>query len=143
MSSRPGLYSHLIESFGDDNPVPNSNSDEMVEIERSRSGSRFGNQLTKEVVKIGLKLGKQLVEGAKRQRDAQGQGQEQHSGGEETVWEILAEFWSEMILYFALSDNVKGHIEALRRGGELITLPWALLLHSGITSRPAHDVPRP
>ncbi|XP_037454077.1 uncharacterized protein LOC119324392 [Triticum dicoccoides] len=144
VSSSPGLYSHPIESFGDDNSIPDSNSDEMVEIERLRSGSRFGNQLTEEeVVKIGLKLGRQLVEEAKRQRYPQGQGQEQCTGGEETVWEILAEYWSEMILYLAPSKDVTGHIEALRRGGELITLLWALLLHAGITSRPAHDVPRP
>lgn len=52
------------------------------------------------------------------------------------VWELLSDFWSEMVLYLAPSDNVKVHIEALQRGGELITLLWALLLHAGITSRP-------
>ncbi|CAN6213040.1 unnamed protein product [Urochloa humidicola] len=56
--------------------------------------------------------------------------------GEEKAWMVLAEFWSEMILYIALSDNVRGHLEAIARGGELITLLWALLTHAGITSRP-------
>ncbi|CAO1948841.1 unnamed protein product [Urochloa humidicola] len=55
--------------------------------------------------------------------------------GEEKAWMVLAEFWSEMILYIALSDNVRGHLEAIARGGELITLLWALLTHAGITSR--------
>ncbi|CAL5076965.1 unnamed protein product [Urochloa decumbens] len=56
--------------------------------------------------------------------------------GEERAWRVLAEFWSEMILYIASSDNVRGHLEAIARGGELITLLWALLTHAGITSRP-------
>ena len=136
-SSRSDLHPHPIGSFGDGNS--NSNSNEMVEI-----GSMLGQQLSdEEVVKIGSNLGNQLVEKARRQRDSQGQGQEQRTGGEEEVWEILAEFWSEMILYLAPSDNMKGHIEAMRRGGELITLLWALLLHAGITSRPDRDIPRP
>ena len=57
----------------------------------------------------------------------------------ETMWKLLAEFWSEMILYLAPSDNLKGHSEAIARGGELITLLWALLFHAGIVSRPGED----
>ena len=72
-----------------------------------------------EVLINGAKLAKQLAEEA-----------------EDEVWELLSDFWSEMLLYLAPSDNVKVHIEALQRGGELITLLWALLLHAGITSRP-------
>uniref|UniRef100_A0A8R7UWG8 Uncharacterized protein n=1 Tax=Triticum urartu TaxID=4572 RepID=A0A8R7UWG8_TRIUA len=60
----------------------------------------------------------------------------QLTGGEETAWELLAGFWSEMILYLAPSDNIKGHLHAIDRGGELITLLWALLTHIGIIDRP-------
>ncbi|TVU40967.1 hypothetical protein EJB05_14453, partial [Eragrostis curvula] len=77
-----------------------------------------------EVVKNGVKLGKQLVE---------------EINDEETAWKLLADFWSEMILYVAPSDNLKGHKEAIARGGELITLLWALLFHLGIVSRPGED----
>ncbi|WVZ48991.1 hypothetical protein U9M48_000376 [Paspalum notatum var. saurae] len=74
------------------------------------------------VLKNGAKLGQQLVE-------------ETTIDGEETAWKLLAGFWSEMILYVAPSDNLKGHKEAIARGGELITLLWALLNHAGIISR--------
>jgi hypothetical protein len=58
------------------------------------------------------------------------------TGGEEMVWELLAGFWSEMVLYLAPSDNMKGYMEAIDRGGELITLLWAMLTHLGIVDRP-------
>jgi hypothetical protein len=41
-----------------------------------------------------------------------------------------------MVLFLALSENVKGHVQAMARGGEFITLVWALLLHAGVTTRP-------
>jgi hypothetical protein len=73
------------------------------------------------VVMNGVWLGKRLVELVE---------------GEETAWAILAGFWAEMILYVAPSNNLKGHRKAVARGGELITLLWALLFHAGIVSRP-------
>jgi hypothetical protein len=94
----------------------------------------FGSELSHEVLKKGSRLGRQLVE------EAEKQGPE---GGEEKVWKLLAEFWSEMLPYLAPSDNVKAHIQVLQRGGELITLLWVLLLHAGITSRPAPHTPEP
>jgi hypothetical protein len=39
----------------------------------------------------------------------------------------------------APSENLKGHSEAIARGGELVTLLWALLFHAGIVSRPGED----
>jgi len=77
-----------------------------------------------EVLKNGVELGKQLVETI---------------NDKETTWKLLADFWSEMILYAAPSENLKGHSEAIARGGELITLLWALLFHAGIVSRPGED----
>jgi hypothetical protein len=78
-----------------------------------------------QVVKDGAKLGEQLVKLVLE-------------GGDDTVWKLLAEFWSEMILFVA-SDNLKGHKAAIARGGELITLLWVLLFHAGIISRPGED----
>nr|CAB3455624.1 unnamed protein product [Digitaria exilis] len=77
-----------------------------------------------EVLKNGVKLGKQLVETIEE---------------EETAWKLLADFWSEMILYVAPSDNLEGHKEAIARGGELITLLWVMLFHAGIVSRPGEE----
>ncbi|KAM0836914.1 hypothetical protein ACQ4PT_062030 [Festuca glaucescens] len=54
-------------------------------------------------------------------------------------WDLLADFWAEMIVYVAPSDNVAGHIELLAQGGEFVTHVWALLMHAGILERPAAD----
>jgi hypothetical protein len=51
-------------------------------------------------------------------------------------WKMMAEFWAEVILYIAPSNNFRGHIEQLANGGELLTHIWALLSHAGILSRP-------
>ncbi|TVU40990.1 hypothetical protein EJB05_14478, partial [Eragrostis curvula] len=84
----------------------------------------LGEYSKHEVLKNGVSLGKQLVELAE---------------GEGTSWKLLAGFWSEMILFVAPSENLKGHSEAIARGGELITLLWAMLFHAGIVSRPGED----
>uniref|UniRef100_A0A0D3ENC2 DUF4220 domain-containing protein n=1 Tax=Oryza barthii TaxID=65489 RepID=A0A0D3ENC2_9ORYZ len=55
---------------------------------------------------------------------------------EASAWLFLSDFWSEMMLYVAPSENIKGHVEAMARGGEFVTLVWALLLHAGVTTRP-------
>ncbi|GJN09525.1 hypothetical protein PR202_ga27540 [Eleusine coracana subsp. coracana] len=76
-----------------------------------------------EITATQLSLGKQLVE-------LEGVG---------TAWKLLADFWSEMILFATPSDNLKGHAEAIARGGELITLLWVLLFHAGIVNRPGNE----
>ncbi|XP_062198822.1 uncharacterized protein LOC133901482 [Phragmites australis] len=48
-------------------------------------------------------------------------------------WALLAELWTEMVVYVAPSENIEGHAEALAQGGEFITLLWALATHAGIT----------
>ncbi|KAJ1259528.1 hypothetical protein BS78_10G163200 [Paspalum vaginatum] len=67
------------------------------------------------------KLGRQLVE---------------EVGDEELTWKVLAEFWAELMIYVAPSENVTSHAKSLRRGGEFITVLWALLGHAGIVGRP-------
>jgi hypothetical protein len=59
-----------------------------------------------------------------------------HIDNDEIRWKVLAEFWAEIILYVAPSDNVRGHVERLANGGEFITHIWALLSHAGILTRP-------
>uniref|UniRef100_A0ACD5ZE64 Uncharacterized protein n=1 Tax=Avena sativa TaxID=4498 RepID=A0ACD5ZE64_AVESA len=78
----------------------------------SSAGSEY------KVLKEGARLGKQLVELMK--------------GEEEAAWKALAGFWCEMILHLAPSDNLDGHALAIARGGELITLLWALLTHLSV-----------
>ncbi|CAO2144992.1 unnamed protein product [Urochloa humidicola] len=101
----------------------------------------FSDERCHDVLNKSSRLGMQLVEEAERPRE--GETRLAAGGGEDAVWELLAEFWSEMVLYLAPTDNVKRHIEVLQRGGELITLLWALLLHAGITTRPAPHTPEP
>ncbi|WVZ79798.1 hypothetical protein U9M48_027334, partial [Paspalum notatum var. saurae] len=55
----------------------------------------------------------------------------------ENQWKVLADFWAELLLYIAPSDNVANHIEHLAKGGEFVTHVWALLMHAGILERPA------
>ncbi|RLN29314.1 hypothetical protein C2845_PM05G17050 [Panicum miliaceum] len=50
-------------------------------------------------------------------------------------WKVMAEFWAEIILYIAPSDNAKAHMERLAQGGEFLTHLWALLTHAGILNR--------
>ncbi|KAL8139452.1 hypothetical protein V2J09_005473 [Rumex salicifolius] len=50
-------------------------------------------------------------------------------------WRVLAEFWAELLLFLAPSDNADAHGEYLARGGEFITHIWALLNHAGIVER--------
>nr|CAB3463591.1 unnamed protein product [Digitaria exilis] len=67
---------------------------------------------------MGLQLGKQLeeIECAGR-------------------WKVLADLWTEMILYSAPSSNARDHIQHLANGGEFLTHLWALLSHAGILAR--------
>ncbi|OAY75556.1 hypothetical protein ACMD2_11334 [Ananas comosus] len=73
------------------------------------------------VAERGAELGHQLVEAV---------------GDERLVWKVLAELWTEIVVYVAPSDDVKSHARALAHGGEFITHIWALLTHGGILRWP-------
>ncbi|BAB64056.1 unknown protein [Oryza sativa Japonica Group] len=81
---------------------------------------------TNATLRKAAKLGRQLAE--------------ELGGDEELPWRVLADFWAELVVYLAPSENVTAHSKALRRGGEFITVLWALLGHAGIVSRPDTDV---
>ncbi|TVT98089.1 hypothetical protein EJB05_56631, partial [Eragrostis curvula] len=56
--------------------------------------------------------------------------------GREEVWKMVAEVWTELIIFVAPSNDeerVKGHEDALVQGGEFITVLWALTTHIGIS----------
>ncbi|KAJ1276928.1 hypothetical protein BS78_05G254300 [Paspalum vaginatum] len=81
-----------------------------------------------------LKIASKLVEELRVDTRTRG---EEAEDSLKAVWKFLKEFWSEMLLQLAPSNDVKRHIEALQRGGELISLLRALLLHAGIINRPS------
>jgi len=99
--------------------TPEARCQQLIEL--------LGANAEHEVLKEGVRLGEQLVELMVVK------------GEDVAVWKLMAEFWSEMILYVAPSDNLNGHKEAIARGGELITLLWVLLFHAGIVSRPGEE----
>ncbi|KAI5003965.1 hypothetical protein ZWY2020_031208 [Hordeum vulgare] len=51
----------------------------------------------------------------------------------EEAWSLLAELWTELVVYLAPSDNIEGHAMALAKGGEFVTTLWAFATHAGIT----------
>ncbi|XP_037480926.1 uncharacterized protein LOC119358535 [Triticum dicoccoides] len=92
-----------------------------AQVKYQKLSEQLSTRSEHEVLKNGVEFGRRLVE---------------LPAGEEKAWEVLVGFWSEMILYVGPSDNLDGHAEAIARGGELITLLWALLGHLGYVSRP-------
>ncbi|KAF8010265.1 hypothetical protein BT93_J1029 [Corymbia citriodora subsp. variegata] len=54
----------------------------------------------------------------------------------ERIWKILAEFWAELMLYVAPSDDAKAHAEHMVMGGEFVTHLWTLVTHAGIEREP-------
>ncbi|KAI6704003.1 hypothetical protein NL676_013139 [Syzygium grande] len=88
--------------------------DRVREMERKGRGSSAHEET---VINRGARLGIQLVNDIER---------------EDMIWRILADFWVELVLYVAPSDDVKAHAEHLTRGGEFVTHLWALLSHAGI-----------
>uniref|UniRef100_A0ACD5U1Z1 Uncharacterized protein n=1 Tax=Avena sativa TaxID=4498 RepID=A0ACD5U1Z1_AVESA len=62
---------------------------------------------------------------------------------EQRLWRVLAEFWAELVLFLAPSDNVDAHAEMLGAGGEFMTQLWTLLAHAGVLERPAAGAAAP
>uniref|UniRef100_A0A0E0PSR1 DUF4220 domain-containing protein n=1 Tax=Oryza rufipogon TaxID=4529 RepID=A0A0E0PSR1_ORYRU len=78
------------------------------------------------VVRKGARLGKALMD-------------EAAAGDEAAVWKLVADVWTEIVVYVAPArdaEHVRAHGEALARGGEFVTVLWALVAHTGI-GRPA------
>ncbi|EEE64997.1 hypothetical protein OsJ_19922 [Oryza sativa Japonica Group] len=78
------------------------------------------------VVRKGARLGKALMD-------------EAAGGDEAAVWKLVADVWTEIVVYVAPArdaEQVRAHGEALARGGEFVTVLWALVTHTGI-ARPA------
>jgi hypothetical protein len=53
----------------------------------------------------------------------------------EAVWKMLADVWTEIVIYVAPSSNeerVKGYESVLVQGGEFVTMLWALATHIGL-----------
>ncbi|GAB4826633.1 hypothetical protein Ancab_033528 [Ancistrocladus abbreviatus] len=60
---------------------------------------------------------------------------------EKQRWKVLADFWAELMVFLAPSENVRAHAEYLAQGGEFITHIWALLTHAGILKRDVSAAP--
>ena len=85
------------------------------------------NEQEKTAFSLGIRLGKKLEE-------IEDDGRR---------WNILADLWTEMILYIAPSDNAKDHIQHLANGGEFLTHMWTLLTHAGILERDQQNTDQP
>jgi len=69
------------------------------------------------ILKLGVKLGRELMD---------------ISDSPSELWDIIADFWAEMLLFVAQFGNVTAHIEHLAKGGQFVTHLWALLSNTGI-----------
>ena len=86
------------------------------------------------VVTSGAKLGKFLMNEANSNLETVNEANTNLA----TVWKVLADVWTELIIYIAVSSDKEHVKDVLVHGDELITLLWVLTMHTGI-SLPAHD----
>jgi len=93
--------------------------DRVKRMQDSRSSAH-----EKTVIGRGARLGNELVN---------------YINHQEMIWQILADFWVELVLFVAPSDNAKAHVEHLARGGEFVTHLWALLSHTGFARNAPTD----
>ncbi|KAF8032372.1 hypothetical protein BT93_D1323 [Corymbia citriodora subsp. variegata] len=78
-------------------------------------------QCQETIVGRGARLGMQLVNGA---------------ADKWQIWKVLADFWADMMLYVAPSNDTAAHAKYLTTGGEFVTHVWVLVSHVGITRDP-------
>uniref|UniRef100_A0A0E0FXT4 DUF4220 domain-containing protein n=1 Tax=Oryza nivara TaxID=4536 RepID=A0A0E0FXT4_ORYNI len=50
----------------------------------------------------------------------------------DTMWRVVAGVWREMLTYAAGKCQGSTHVRQLSRGGELITMAWFLMAHTGM-----------
>ncbi|KAF8030799.1 hypothetical protein BT93_D0095 [Corymbia citriodora subsp. variegata] len=55
------------------------------------------------------------------------------------IWKVLADFWADMMLFVAPSNDTSAHAKYLTTGGEFVTHVWVLVSHAGITRDPPGD----
>ncbi|KAJ1257685.1 hypothetical protein BS78_10G014800 [Paspalum vaginatum] len=87
------------------------------------AGEKKNEQSSGGVVRDGAKLAGLLLDEAR-------------SNGDQTVWKVLADVWTELIVFVAPSRDeklLKGHEDVLVHGGEFITVLWALATHIGVS----------
>ncbi|KAI3410571.1 Glutathione transferase [Psidium guajava] len=88
------------------------------------------NKNEQSIVGRGARLGMQLVH---------------ELANEERIWKVLADFWADMMLYVAPSDDTAAHAKYLTTGGEFVTHVWVLVSQAGIPRDPRggeeHDDP--
>ncbi|CAN6227374.1 unnamed protein product [Urochloa humidicola] len=94
----------------------------LLEIARRR---QVQDGTTTTVISKGARLGKALIDKYK-------------DGARESVWKLLGDLWTEVMVYAAAAAPTSGelhmqaHKEALAEGGEFITILWAMATHTGI-----------
>ncbi|KAF8667046.1 hypothetical protein HU200_053220 [Digitaria exilis] len=83
------------------------------------------------VVLNGARLGMRLIE--------------MWEGGTELeVWRLLADVWTELLVYASPSndeEHVSAHADMLPEGVELITVLWAFAMHTGMSRPRERDIP--
>jgi hypothetical protein len=123
-----------VETSGHSDQQDDNNNNNKVTTEAGAGAAGQQQQSdgssSSKVVLDGARLGKFLVEQA----------------DPETAWKVLADVWTELIVYAAPSNDeerVKGHEEVLVQGGEFITVLWALTTHIGVTRPPPPPTKQP
>ncbi|KAK3434053.1 hypothetical protein EUGRSUZ_D01478 [Eucalyptus grandis] len=106
----------------------------IIEARRLLKGCKTIEERIRKLNKIGKTTkdtGKVIIQGARL-----GQQLLDVENEPNFIWKVLAEFWAEMMVYVAPSENAIEHAEHLAMGGEFVTHLWALVSHIGIKREP-------